>query len=391
MPATSVKVFHSAMTSAPVLSGSAGALLSVLDSCLADGWGTKSMTTGSIASGVATINFTGSAAPEVGSVILVAGATPSGLNGEKKVTAVGSGLVSFATTEADGSITGTVTFKMAALGWTKSYTGANKRAFKSGDIAATGCLLRVDDSGTTTARMVGYEAMTDVDTGTGPFPTSAQQSGGYYWPKSNAADTSARNWVLVGDERTFYLYVSPHPTTFATQGVTFVFGDLLSYKSGDAYGCVLSGGDASTVISTTSTISSCAGFAQPVSTGISVAVARSHLGIGGAQTGYQTSAHAFGNAYSSTTAYNSRSYVFPNGADNGLLLSEVIYSSNAALRGVLPGLYHTPLLVGSYFSTRDTIAGTGAFSGKSMMALRCGSPGAATFGTSFMDITGPWR
>ena len=70
MPATSVKVFHSAMNGAPTLSGSAGALLSVLDSCLSDGWGSKTMTTGAISGGVATLNYTSTAAPEVGSVIL---------------------------------------------------------------------------------------------------------------------------------------------------------------------------------------------------------------------------------------------------------------------------------------------------------------------------------
>lgn len=391
MPATSVKVFHSAMTGAPALSGSAGALLSVLDSCLADGWGTKTMTTGTITSGVAVLNFSGSAAPEVGSVILVAGATPTSLNGEKKVTAITASSVSIATSEADGSISGTVTFKMAALGFTKSYTGTNKRAYKSSDIAATGCFLRVDDTGTTTARVVGYETMSDVDTGTGPFPTSTQLSGGYWWPKSNTADTSARNWVLVGDERTFYLYVSPHPTTYSTQGVVFVFGDLISNKSGDAWSCVLAGDTSSAVSTTSSNVSACVGYAQSVATGTAWAVARSHVAIGGAQQGYQTSAHATGSGYSGTTAYNTRSYAFPNGADNGLLLSEVLFANNSAFRGVVPGAYHTPLLVGGYFSTNDSILGTGSFSGKKMLALRTGSPAAATYGVLFLDVTGPWR
>lgn len=391
MPATSVKVFHSAMTGAPALSGSAGALLSVLDSCLADGWGTKTMTTGTITSGVAVLNFSGSAAPEVGSVILVAGATPTSLNGEKKVTAIAAGSVSIATSEADGSISGTVTFKMAALGFTKSYTGTNKRAYKSSDIAATGCFLRVDDNGTGTARVVGYETMSDVDTGTGPFPTSTQLSGGYWWPKSNTADTSSRNWVLVGDERTFYLYVSPHPTTYSTQGVVFAFGDLISNKSGDAWSCVLTGGDSSAVSTTSSNVASCVGYGQPLSTSTAWVVARSHLAIGGSQQGYQTSAHAAGSGYSGTTAFNTRNYAFPNGADNGLLLSEVLFSSNSAIRGVMPGAYHTPLIVTSYFGTRDTIAGTGSFSGKKMMALRSGSPAAVTYGVLFLDVTGPWR
>jgi hypothetical protein len=33
-------------------------------------------------------------------------------------------------------------------------------------------------------RASGYESMSDVNTGTGPFPTAAQVAGGGYWEKS---------------------------------------------------------------------------------------------------------------------------------------------------------------------------------------------------------------
>lgn len=41
---TAVKFFHSEMPSAPVLSGTAGSLLAILDACLVNGWGLMTAT-----------------------------------------------------------------------------------------------------------------------------------------------------------------------------------------------------------------------------------------------------------------------------------------------------------------------------------------------------------
>ena len=55
---------------------------------------------------------------------------------------------------------------------------------------ASGALLRVDDSGTTVARVRMYETMSDIDTGTNPAPTDAKVNGGLYWWKSDAASAA---------------------------------------------------------------------------------------------------------------------------------------------------------------------------------------------------------
>jgi hypothetical protein len=61
--------------------------------------------------------------------------------------------------------------------------------------------------------------MSDVNTGTGPFPTAAQVAGGGYWEKSGAAGSTARNWIVVGDERAFYWWCVPNAaTTITSQG-----------------------------------------------------------------------------------------------------------------------------------------------------------------------------
>src|SRR5574338_427743 len=141
-----VKYFHGQMTGAPVLSGTAGSRIAVLDACLINGF-------------------------EVNQVVLVAGATggAAALNGEWCVTAVSSTWIQFACPGiGDQTATGTITVKAAPSGsWSKVFSGTNKAAYKSTDPAATGCLLRVDDTSAQYAVVRGYETMTDVDTGSG--------------------------------------------------------------------------------------------------------------------------------------------------------------------------------------------------------------------------------
>lgn len=384
-----VKFFYSGMVSAPVLSGTAGATIGVLDACLKYGFGSKSVTSLVISGGVATMNVTGSHSAVVGATVLVAGATPSSLNGEKKVTAITGTSASFATTEADGSATGTITFKIAPLGFTTPFTGTNLRAYKSSSVDATGCVLRLDDTGTTTSRVVAYESMSDINTGVGTFPTSAQFSGGMYWPKSNAADSTSRPWVLIGDERAFIFYVAPN-ATYTTQGAVFGFGDILSNKSGDAYGCVLFG-HTSTVNVEGSPIPGCLGYSPGTNPAFYGYIARDYTFLGGSQLVKKTSGANNGPGYSGTTNYNGNGLGYPNGPDNGLLVSPVDLLVGTNLRGRFPGIYHTPQNVGSALNTLDYIDGTGIFAGKRFMALRPGTTGDSSSGVMLVDVTGPWR
>lgn len=175
---TSVKHYRSDMPSAPVLNGTAGSKIAQLEACLCTGYGLKSATSLVVAGGVATLAFTGGAsAAWKDAVILVEGVTGTmvDLNGEQKVTFADATTVKFATALADGTAAGTITFKIAPAGWEKVFSKTNVAVFRSLDIASSKMLLRVDDTATMQVRVVGYEAMTDVDTGSGPFPTTAQQ------------------------------------------------------------------------------------------------------------------------------------------------------------------------------------------------------------------------
>jgi hypothetical protein len=108
--------------------------------------------------------------------------------------------------------------------------------------------LRVDDSLTTEARLVGYEVMTNATgPGTNAFPTAAQVSGGLFCRKSNTADAVARPWVLIASEVAFYFFPDSGGTDWLTTPTAanisgqFFFGDIVSFVGSDAYGTVILG------------------------------------------------------------------------------------------------------------------------------------------------------
>ena len=78
-----------------------------------------------------------------------------------------------------------------AAGWTKPYTGTGKAAYKN---ATLGHYVRIVDNGDTNRsfRFRGYITMSDVDTGTDPFPSVAQMAGdGLFYVKSQSSNSTA--------------------------------------------------------------------------------------------------------------------------------------------------------------------------------------------------------
>ena len=73
-------------------------------------------------------------------------------------------------------------------GWTKT-VGTNVAAYKQGT-GGSGMSLRVDNSVSAVgyARVVGYESMTDVNTGSNAFPLESQITGGAYLTLSITTD-----------------------------------------------------------------------------------------------------------------------------------------------------------------------------------------------------------
>ncbi|ABM33455.1 hypothetical protein QRO08_03805 [Paracidovorax citrulli] len=387
--------YDSSMAGAPVLSGVAGAMRSVIKACLVDGFGAGAVSSLNVSSGVATAKFAAAHPYRIGTVVQIAGATPAALNGQQRVLSVASDSITFAAAGVvDGAASGTITHKVAAAGWQELFVGqlADTIVLQPTVPEATGCVLRINDTGSTTARVVGYESASDINTGTGPFPTAAQVGGGLYWPKSGTASSAARTWRCIASSRWLLLWIAPMDG--ATHGCLFAFGDVLSYRSADAYGCALFGAASADVTTTPAPVGGCLGYGHAGASGSGdVFVARAATALGGAIAAKKVAAHNITQGYSGTSGYNSNSYAYPSPVDFGLRLAPVEIAAGTALRGRLPGVYHCAQVLGDAFNSGDTVAGEGAFAGRTLLALRCGAPsaGLSLAGTVFIDLTGPWE
>ena len=323
---TTVTVYRSSDASAPSLTGQAGGLITVLDACLVNGYGSQ-----------------------------------------------------------------------ANAGWTKSFSGTNKAAYRNSAVDGTGFYLHIDDTGTNNtakeALMTGFEVMTAIDTGTGQFPTSEQLNpfagsvtGGVVCRKSTTADSTARAWTCVADDTCFYLFTETGDQAQPTAAMTFAFGDIFSYKSSDAYRCIIIGRNAGN--SASSGNEAFGGLLAPGATGSASIIGhfmpRSWTALGTSITVgksidyYMTGTTSYncgttGNSGTSNFANGAcvgaygagTSIPYPNGPDGGLYLSPLWINHSSARRGYLKGAWcpvqDRPL------NHNDTYSGTGNLAGKSFL------------------------
>lgn len=396
MADTTVKRIHESMRGAPVLNGVAGSLIGLLDTFLVNGWGMATANSLSVSGGGATLTMPTGSEFEDHCVVLIAGATPAALNGEQRIATTNGTTLTFPTTAADGPATGTITVKYAPCGWQKVFSGANLAVYRSQNVMGNRRFLRVQDTGNVDARVIAYNNMTAVSTGTGPFPTNTQVSGGGYWPKSPSADAAAQRYDCLGDDRMFYFGLCPGYTSSggaaAGDAHTFsalrAFGDPIYFKtSGDAWGTFLSASNAANSAASAGGVVD----AGPTSGHF---VERSPAGTGGPVETYSLPEAGEPGAWSGED--NSGLGPFPNAIDGRLRLCRRFVRASQAdrsPRAALPGLLSAPvsgLTSHPTFKARDTIAGPpGALAGRKLMLLWTGASGK--YGGSFFDITGPWR
>lgn len=261
-----------------------------------------------------------------------------------------------------------------ALGWAKEFTGTNKRVYRPA--SGNRFRLRVDDTGTTQARTIGYESMTDVDTGTGGFPTNAQVSGGLYWGKSTVASATTRDWIAIGTGTFFILFVNSASQAAWTTAIAMCFGDFVSYKSGDAFNTLIIGSTAAD--STTNNVSTLSATAA-AQTGMYVA--RSYTQSGGS---LNCGKHAANNFMNAATVMCAASSTYPDAISNGLLLSRLWVSEGNALarRGYIPGVWTHCHTLASGPAHGDTWTGSGDFAGKTFEMVRFAAASGACIETS---------
>lgn len=390
-----VKHVSSTMRGAPQLSGTAGTLIAALDAFLVTGFGQVTALAVNVSGGIATATLNAGQSFDPRTIVQVQGATPAALNGEARVLTSSSTGITWVTTAPDGAATGTITIKVAPAGWEKLFTGTNKAVYRSTDPQASGFCLRVDDTGTTAARVRGFETMSDVDTGTGPFPTDAQINGGGYWIKSSAANAVVAPYVLIADSRAVLVAIAagvPSSGQYLASPMRG-FGDMLPLApGGDVWSCALScsqGGSAGGAQD-----SSGGAFDAPESGASAIYVSRDISGIGGARA---SGARPF--VGSGVSGQDATLGVFPSVVDGQLKYSQrFLYQNsgagNAPPRARIPGLLHVPQSgVLGLVNRLDTLDGSGELQGRTLLALATlgGWYTQAPTGISLVDITGPWR
>jgi hypothetical protein len=347
--------YRSDFPGAPVLNGTGGSLIAVLDACLVQGFGQVTASSLAVASEVATLTVNAghgfsdiyAGAAPIDTLIEISGATPSGLNGIKIIASIPSSTVlTFAAPGiGDGAATGTIVAQRPPAGWTKAYSATNKAAYVATAVGATGGYLQVDDSGPGAytyreARIRGYGAMTSATDGTEPFPTIAQASSGRIVRKSSTLDATARSWKLLASDR-FFAFSALYSPSYA-YGDLVLFGDLKNPRAeNDAYHCIIFGclsesGTGNYPNNSAQAIMVLGAYNSPSSA--MMYIRRNHLGnlasgpIAAALTG----------ANHITTMFGAAGLASPLAVNAGYRYFPLTVWSDSQDRGELPFLFHLP-------------------------------------------------
>ena len=396
---TAVKYFGSHFAGAPTLTGTAGSLIGLLDACLVDGYALRSVDSLTVAGGVATANISIGHPYPVSGVVLIAGATPTELNGEKRVLSATANSFTFAAPGVpNGAASGSITSKMAPAGWVKAFSGTNRAAYRNN---GTGAYLRVFDGNATHALVRGFMSMTDVDTGTEAFPNVVQSPNGLVWKKSNEASSATRPWRLAADDKLFHFVSLWRAGSAHRGGGWYVFGDLVSYVAGDAYHAVIQGA----MSDHTEYHSTGYGAADLRATQPGKYIAADMTSVS-KSIPYSNSWMVFieGMGTNEQRIVSRQGPSYPGAVDGGLHVIGPIpaFDKHGAtgddtghrLRGIMPGLYQ-PLHNGEFlpvgqFTQSVVSSGLG---GRAVLIAPVGAPldTLTHGGVVALDVTGPWR
>jgi len=271
----------------------------------------------------------------------------------------------------------------AAAGWTKPFTGTNLAAYRMGTGGtARRMYLRVDDTATQSARVRGFDEMTDINTGTEPFPTVAQFADPGLWlHKSDTVSAAAREWLVMATPHTALVLVraasgamsSPSPGT--TSFGALLFGQYSSYVASFAHNVILIGG-------VDVQISQGCSFGMVKHEGGTLAalqghfVPRSHIDVAGAVNVTKEYSHAPRRASLPAAAGVLGGLQTPSPVDGKLAMSRMQVWAPAspwAVIGHLDGVW-VPHAQGYVGNPLDTIAGSGSQTGRTLLAID--APGA---------------
>lgn len=403
-----IKVFRSDQQGAPVINGVLGTLITALDAILVNGYGqvnvsgiTRSGTTATVTTATVHGLATGDSA-------LISGAAQTQYNVEAVITVTSSTVFTYSVVVAGDApvtpATGTILCRRASAGFAKHFTGTNKAVYRAIDPAGRRHFYRVLDTGATAggareAPFAGYATMSDVDTGTDMFPSTAQASGGSYWLKSNTLNAVGKHWVVITDGSTLYHFAylsttidgSGDNTTLDNPGASMSLvglGDTLAYRPGDTFASMLSATNTTNVFTNIASGPMNASN-SPISNSTSTAAIsplvyfpRDFTAVASARTGQVT-----GTGWT-TTIGGTIHIVYPHVIDNGFYITPIVITQGvpSLIRARLPGAYES--MHARCFPNGTIIEGIQGYAGRRFMMLY-GTNGF-NLGCMVIDITGPW-
>lgn len=250
MAAYTVKNFNSTMIGAPSLSGTPNTLIEVLKACLITGFNQKTVVSANIVSGVCTLELEDNNQFQPNTVILINGAEIEGLNGEHWLDEVNNNKLIFKVTRSDiSNIPGNIVVKYAPVGeWTMPYTATSIAAFKSTHPHSANAHIVIDDTAAKHATARIYKGMTAIDSYDTYVPAGLQPEVMYL--KSISADTATRQWRLIADGKTVYIFICPAKEANAS-GVwmSYCFGTFTTEGYATRLNCIVTGSVMTTNIS----------------------------------------------------------------------------------------------------------------------------------------------
>lgn len=291
-------------------------------------------------------------------------------------------------------------------GWGSPYQGTAGQVFRSQVTSGNQLWVNINDngpgvSGGQEARVWGEPSdplAYNVAITATAFPTSAQKSTGLFVRKS--ADTiTARTWMVLADDKTFYVFILTADTASAYHG--WSFGEFYSLVAGDpwrtfiaariteASGAFGVGLDPLSMFNTQG-----AAFTALTASNTGMYFPKVYTGTGSSTFG--------GGVYGLPGAFLTdaglvRNLNTFNGPDGGIFLGpRFVYENTAQIRGRLRGVWDSGHL-DSAFVDGDTWTGVGAISTKTFRALKIvpaidyGANANATTWVQIVETSDTWE
>jgi hypothetical protein len=204
---TKIKYFRSDDIGAPERNGIPGSMISLLDAVLVNGYNQQEVLSAEIVEGNVVISCTVNNPFKYGQVVKLEGANNNDLNREYRIIEVNNNICTLEGEDLnDGPITGDINASLAPLGWIKPFSNVSKGVYRSSNPISSGYYYRVDDTPAQWTFIDGFMTMDNMESGKGRYPVDSEVQ---MIGKSDQANVSPRFWMIIGDDRGFYMFTNP--------------------------------------------------------------------------------------------------------------------------------------------------------------------------------------